>query len=162
MTISSIIRVATKVDDMTADSPHIQRLKQAGYRLTQARLTVLEVLESEHGHITSAAVLGKVEGINPAIGRASVFRTLDLFTQLGIIRPTYIDTSLTPTYVLMHGGHHHHVICTVCKRFYEFDDCGLEALTRNLEETLDMRISGHLLEFYGLCAACQKRSAAPA
>ena len=144
---------------MISDSPHIQRLKQAGYRLTQARLTVLDVLESEHGHITSADVLEKVEGINKAIGRASVFRTLDLFTQLGIIRPTYIDTSLTPTYVMMHGGHHHHVICTECKRFFEFDDCGMEALTRNLEETLDMRISGHLLEFYGICAACQTQSA---
>ena len=68
---------------MTTDSPHIQRLKQSGYRLTQARLTVLAVLEAEHGHITSADVLEKVEGINPAIGRASVFRTLDLFTQPG-------------------------------------------------------------------------------
>lgn len=139
---------------MTADSPHIQRLKQAGYRLTQARLTVLAALEAEHGHITSADVLARVERINPAIGRASVFRALDLFTKLGITRPTYIDTSLTPTYVLMRDGHHHHVICNACKRFFEFDDCGLEALTRNLEATLDMRISGHLLEFYGICSAC--------
>jgi len=144
---------------MTAVNPHIQRLKQAGYRLTRARLTVLDVLESEHGHITSADVLERVENINPAIGRASVFRTLDLFTQLGIIRPTYIDTSLTPTYVMMHGGHHHHVICTACKRFFEFDDCGMEALTRNLEETLDIRISGHLLEFYGVCADCLEPAA---
>jgi len=140
---------------MSADSPHIQRLKQAGCRLTQARLTVLAVLEAERGHITSADVLAKVERVNPVIGRASVFRTLDLFTQLGIIRPTYIDTSLTPTYVMMRDGHHHHVICTACKRFFEFDDCGMEALTRSLEETLDIRISGHLLEFYGLCAACK-------
>lgn len=143
---------------MTAGSPHIQRLKSAGCRLTQARLTVLAVLEAEHGHITSADVLEKVERRNPAIGRASVFRTLDLFTQLGIIRPTYIDTSLTPTYVLMRDGHHHHVICSGCKRFFEFDDCSLEALTRNLEQTLDIRISGHLLEFYGICAACQERA----
>ena len=148
---------------MIQQSPHIQRLKQAGYRLTQARLTVLDVLEAEHGHITSADVLAKVEGINPSIGRASVFRTLDLFTQLGIIRPTYIDTSLTRTYVMMHGGHHHHVICTHCKRFFEFEDCGLESLTRNLEETLEIQISGHLLEFYGVCAACRNHSsAAPA
>ncbi len=139
---------------MIADSPHIQRLKQAGYRLTQARLTVLAVLEAEHGHITSAAVLEKVEKINPAIGRASVFRTLDLFTQLGIIRPTYVDTSLTPTYVMMRDGHHHHVICTDCKRFFEFDDGDMEALTQSLEKTLDVRISGHLLEFYGVCADC--------
>ena len=136
-------------------SHHVQILKRAGYRVTQARLTVLDVLESEHGHITSADVLSKVEGIDPSIGRASVFRTLDLFTQLGIVRPTYIDTSLTPTYVMMHGGHHHHVICTACKRFFEFDDCGLEALTQNLQDTLGIRISGHLLEFYGVCATCR-------
>ncbi len=141
---------------MSAESPHIQRVKQAGFRLTKARLTVLAVLEAAHGHITSADALARVEAIDPAIGRASVFRALDLFTRLGIIRPTYIDTSLTPTYVLLHGGHHHHVICSECKRFFEFDDCGLEALARNLEATLDMRISGHLLEFYGVCAPCQR------
>lgn len=144
---------------MPQPSPHIKSLKSAGYRLTQARLTVLDVLEAEHGHITSADVLEKVERINPAIGRASVFRTLELFTQLGIIRPTYINTSLTPTYVMMHGGHHHHVICTECKRFFEFDDCGLEALTRNLQDTLGFQISGHLLEFYGVCATCQNQAA---
>ena len=140
---------------MQHDSPYIQSLKQAGYRLTQARLTVLGVLESEHGHITSADVLAKVERINPAIGRASVFRTLELFTQLGFIRPTYIDTSHTPTYVLMDGGHHHHVICTECKRFFELDDCGLDAMTRNLQRELDIEISGRLLEFYGVCADCR-------
>ncbi len=138
---------------MTAASPHIQSLKRAGYRLTQARLTVLRVLEDERGHITSADVLAQVERVNPAIGRASVFRTLELFTQLGIIRPTYIS-SVTPTYVLMRDGHHHHVVCTACKRFFEFDDCGLEALTNNLQATLGVSISGHLLEFYGICADC--------
>ena len=141
---------------MSESNPYIESLKRAGYRLTQARLTVLGVLEAERGHITSADVLAKVERINPSIGRASVFRTLDLFTQLGLIRPTYVDTSLTPTYVMMHDGHHHHVICSGCKRFFEFDDCGLEALTRNLEQTLDLQISGHLLEFYGICAACRQ------
>lgn len=139
---------------MSAQNPYIQRLKHAGFRLTQARLTVLSVLEAEHRHITSAEVLDKVARINPAIGRASVFRTLGLFTQLGIIRPTYIDTSSSPTFVLMHGGHHHHVICTDCNRVFEFDDCGLDALTDNLEATLSVQISGHLLEFYGRCQDC--------
>lgn len=139
---------------MSEQSPYLQRLRKAGYKLTQARMTVLGVLEAEHGHITSSDILDKVEEVNSSIGRASVFRTLDLFTQLGIIRPTYIDTSLTPTYVMMHEGHHHHVICTNCNRVIEFDNCGLEALTRTLEEKLNVTISGHLLEFYGLCASC--------
>ncbi len=140
-------------------NPYIKRLKQAGYKLTNARQTVLDVLEADHGHITSSDVLEQVEKINPSIGRASVFRTLDLFTQLGIIRPTYIDTSLTPTYVMMHEGHHHHVICTRCNRVIEFDNCGLEQLSKTLEEKLNIKINGHLLEFYGLCDQCTDESA---
>ena len=139
---------------MRQNKVYIESLRKAGYRLTQARLTVLEVLEKEHGHITSADVLERVERINPAIGRASVFRTLELFTQLGFIRPTYIHTSSTPTYVMMHGGRHHHVICTECKSFFELDDYGLEVMTRDVQRELDIQISGHLLEFFGVCADC--------
>lgn len=139
---------------MDTQNPHIKRLKKSGYKITQARMTVLDVLETDHGHITSADVLEKVEAINPSIGRASVFRALDLFTQLGIIRPTYIDTSLTPTYVMMHEGHHHHVICTNCNRVIEFDNCGLEQLAKTLEDKLNVKINGHLLEFYGVCDEC--------
>ena len=123
-------------------------------------MAVLAALESEPGHVTSADVLARVKRINPAVGRASVFRTLELFTQLGIIRPTYSGTRMTPTYVMMHDGHHHHVICTACKRFFEFDDCGLGALTQNLQQTLGVQISSHLLEFYGVCAPCQQADAA--
>ncbi len=78
-----------------------QRLRDAGYKLTTARLTVLGVLEAGGGHMTSAEVLEKVDTVAPEIGRASVFRALDLFTRLSIIRPTYIGGSVAPTYVLM-------------------------------------------------------------
>ena len=87
-------------------------------------------------------------------GRASVFRALDLFTRLSLVRPTYIDSSVTPTYVLMPDGHHHHIICTNCNRVIEFDECGLEAIAAELERRLGVRLTGHLLEFYGLCDQC--------
>ncbi len=133
----------------------IQRLRDAGYKLTNARLTVLRVLEDAGGHMTSAQVLDAVNAHDARIGRASVFRALDLLTTLTIIRPTYIDSSMTPTYVLMPEGHHHHVICTSCHRVFEFDDCGLNDLAQRLEAEHHLKITGHLLEFYGLCAACR-------
>lgn len=132
-----------------------QRLRDAGYKLTTARLTILNVLEDGGGHMTSAEVLEKVDLVAPEIGRASVFRALDLFTRLSIIRPTYINDSSTPTYVLMPGGHHHHIICTNCDRIIEFDNCHLEGIERELERQFNVKITGHLLEFYGLCANCQ-------
>ncbi|MCY4021707.1 MAG: Fur family transcriptional regulator [Chloroflexi bacterium] len=133
---------------------YIDRLRQAGYRLTEARLTVLRVLVEERKHLTSGDVLQRVNQINPAVGRASVFRALDLFTRLGIVRPIFLKSSLTPSYVMLYNDHHHHVICTNCDRYFDFLDCGLENLTAELQETLDFKISGHLLEFYGICSAC--------
>ena len=135
-------------------SPRAQRLRDTGYKLTNARLTVLNVLESHDGHMTSTQVLDEVDKIDPEIGRASVFRALDLFTRLSIIRPTYIDSSTTPTYVMLPGGHHHHIICTNCNRVIEFEDCHLGQLEAELERQLNVRLTGHLLEFYGLCDRC--------
>jgi Fur family ferric uptake transcriptional regulator len=131
-----------------------QRLRDAGHKLTHARLTVLSVLEESGGHVTSAEVLEQVNQRDASIGRASVFRTLDLLTALSIIRPTFIHTSLTPTYVLLPDGHHHHIICTNCNRVIEFEDCGLDAVAAELERRLHVKLSGHLLEFYGLCDRC--------
>lgn len=136
-------------------SPRAQRLRDAGHKLTQARLTVLQVLEDSGGHITSAEVLTRVSALDASIGRASVFRTLDLFTTLLIIRPTYIDSSMTPTYVLMPEGHHHHVVCVKCSRVIEFDDCCLSEMAAELEARLHVKLTGHLVEFYGLCDNCQ-------
>lgn len=138
-----------------SESLRIQKLRSSGFKLTNARLTVLKVIEEHGGHLTSADVLEAVSERDTSIGRASVFRTLDLFTRLAIIRPTYIDSSTTPTYVLMPGGHHHHIICTRCNRVIEFEDCGLANLTHQLEGEFSITITGHLLEFYGLCADCQ-------
>jgi len=135
-------------------SPRAQRLRDSGYKLTHARLTVLHVLENHGGHMTSTELLDGVTQIDSSIGRASVFRCLDLFTRLSIVRPTYIDSSVTPTYVLLPDGHHHHVICTNCSRVIEFEDCDLSSLASELERRLDVHLTGHLLEFYGLCSTC--------
>lgn len=137
------------------ETPYATRLKKAGYKLTNARLTVLDVIAESDGHITSSEVLDAVAVRDDSIGRASVFRTLDLLTRLGIVRPTFIDSSMTPSYVLMEGGHHHHIICTTCNRVIEFEDCGLEKLSQHLAEKHNLRITGHMLEFFAECKTCQ-------
>jgi Fur family ferric uptake transcriptional regulator len=135
-------------------SPRATKLRDTGHKLTNARLTVLDVLEKSGGHITSAEVLEQVSDADSSIGRASVFRALDLFTSLSIIRPTYIHSSLTPTYVLLPDGHHHHIICTNCNRVIEFEECALGGIESALEKRLGVKLTGHLLEFYGLCDKC--------
>lgn len=144
-------------------SPNAQTLRNAGYKLTSPRLTILSLLEESGGHITSAELLALVEQHDPSIGRASVFRTLDLMTRLGIIWAS-VQGGSTIHYVLMHGGHHHHIICTNCKKLIEFENCRLGTLIASLEAEYGVQVEGHLLELYGLCKDCQdiRQSTSPA
>ena len=134
---------------------YLERLRDEGYRLTEARRAVLETIFAEDGdHLCSASILERVQGGWPRVGRASVFRTLDLFTRLAFIRPTYLHGNQTPVYVRLDGGHHHHIICINCQRVFEFEDCDLEDLTQQLEQEFSAQIRGHLLEFFALCDHC--------
>jgi len=136
-------------------SPLARRIRDGGYKLTNARLIVLQVIEESHGHITSADIVERVAELDESIGRASVFRTLDMLTRLNIVRPSYIEGSQSPQYVLLHEGHHHHIVCTNCHQTIEFHDCGLDKMTLALQQQYNVEITGHLLEFYGLCENCK-------
>lgn len=127
-------------------------LKEHGYKLTTPRITLLDILQENGGHLTSTDLLRIVEERDPSIGRASVFRTLDLFARLGMVASTVRGASIS--YVLMFGGHHHHMICTRCQKLIEFEDCRLGYLTALLNEEYGFRHEGHLLEIYGVCREC--------
>src|SRR5947209_12671303 len=141
-------------------SRSVQALHDAGYKLTAPRLTILELLEQSGGHITSAELLGLVEQRDPSIGRASVFRTLDLMIKLGIVW-TSVQGGSTVHYMLMPGGHHHHIVCTNCNKLIEFGDCRLDTLITQVEQKYGVQVEGHLLELYGRCKECQEESPAP-
>ncbi|MCY3836132.1 MAG: Fur family transcriptional regulator [Anaerolineaceae bacterium] len=131
------------------------RLRAEGYRITPARRAVLATILAEDGdHLSSAAILQRVQERAPTVGRASVFRALELFTRLAFIRPSYLHQNQTPVYVRLDGGHHHHVVCIQCRRVFEFEECDLEGLTEQLERQFRAEIRGHLLEFYALCEHC--------
>ena len=133
----------------------VQALQDSGYKLTGPRLTILQLLEESGGHITSAELLTLVEARNPSIGRASVFRTLDLMTKLGILW-TSVQGGSTIHYMLMPGGHHHHIVCTRCHKLIEFNDCRLSTLIASVEKEYGVQVEGHLLELFGLCPDCRE------
>ena len=132
----------------------LNRVAGAGYKLTDARQTVLQALCDLPGHSTSAEILAKVNALDPSIGRASVFRVLDLLCTLAIIRPTYVSAS-TPEYVLMpENGHHAHIICPGCHKVTELDDCPFDEQLQEIADMHGIQLTGHILELFGYCPAC--------
>jgi Fur family transcriptional regulator, ferric uptake regulator len=127
-------------------------VQSAGFKLTPPRQAVLEALESGDGHMTPAEVLERAQAIYPGLGRATVYRTLELLTSLGVVRPIFLgERGVCLT--LAEGGHHH-LVCSDCGAVIEFDECTVGELEQELTERLNFQIRGHLLEFYGLCEQC--------
>ncbi len=125
-----------------------------GYRLTPARQAIIETLIDSHGHITADDLAALVRETAPQVGRMTVYRTLDLLCDLGLIRPVFLGTGAAH-YVLLDGGSHHHLICNQCQRVIDFDRCGASDLAQALGRQFNFRVQSHLLEVYGLCEACR-------
>ena len=130
-----------------------ERMQLAGYKLTPPRLAVLQVLDETDEHISRAQILERVQAVQPAIGRATVYRTLELLIRLGVVRPIYLGEQ-NVCFTRADRGHHH-LICSECGQVVEFVECTVGQLQETLAQRLNFDIRGHLLEFYGLCERCQ-------
>ena len=129
-------------------------VSEKGYRLTDARREVIRALNDAHGHISADELYTLLQTNGSKVGRMTVFRTLDLLAEVGVIRPTYLGNGAAH-YVLLHDGHHHHLVCTSCDKTIEFDDCTISDLAQQLSDRHDFSVAGHLIEIYGVCADCR-------
>ena len=130
-----------------------QQLKKAGYKLTPARLAIAEVLETSPEHLSHEEILEEGKKLYPKLSRATVYRTLEILVELCLVRPIYLNDP-TQRFVSAAGGHHH-LVCSNCGQTFEFDYCTVQQLAQELAERFNFQIQNHLLEFQGLCNACQ-------
>lgn len=131
----------------------IEHLRAAGYRNTPARRAVLKALIDGPSHMTAPDVVAAVDETSPSVGRASIYRTLDLLTKLGLLQSSTLGGTET-TYMLAPSGHHHHAICLECRETIEIDECVMGEMEGLLHERTGFEVRGHLLEIYGLCPRC--------
>jgi Fur family ferric uptake transcriptional regulator len=135
------------------------RLEGEGYRLTGPRRVVLEEVVGREAPVTSAELWEAIQDSAPGIGRATVFRTLDLLSKLGVVQRIHSDPDGGRCHAYLACGdyHHHHLICTSCGRVTEFhEDKALDALVREVERHTDFKVEGHRLELVGLCPECRE------
>ena len=130
-------------------------LRQHGYKLTPQRRVVTRTIISSDDHLTPAAIYEKVRHDHPSIGLVTIYRTLDILAKLGLICELHAGNSCR-SYTISALGHHHHLICSNCGTVVDFPGFELGEVEQNLSQETGFRIDGHLLEFIGLCQACQK------
>jgi Fur family ferric uptake transcriptional regulator len=136
----------------------LDRLGDKGYRLTGPRRTVLEEVVGRSTPFTSAELLEAVRRSHPGIGRATVFRTLDLLGKMGVVQRIHRDADGGRCHAYLACGehHHHHLICNSCGSVTDFhEDEALDSLVHHIEKLTNFEIEGHRLELVGRCPTCR-------
>jgi Fur family transcriptional regulator, ferric uptake regulator len=131
-------------------------LQQRGYRLTNPRRVIVEtVLAFDHA-FSAEDTVRKVDSVDPSVGRATVFRTLDVLTQLGVLDRLHSPDGCH-SYVQGMGrdAHYHHLVCSSCGTVVPFEGCNIEDMLEELQRNTNFAISNHMLEVFGLCENCQ-------
>jgi Fur family ferric uptake transcriptional regulator len=128
-------------------------LKQAGYRLTKPRRAVAHALLSAQTPLSIEEIHSRLG--NRSINRVSIYRTIQLLCDLGIVRRLQFHEGFA-RYELADpfGSHHHHFVCDLCGRVEDIDACPLAATEQAIIRRTRSRITSHSLEFYGVCEAC--------
>lgn len=136
-----------------------QQLQAQGYKLTpQREATVRVLLENEEDHLSAEDVFMLVKDKAPEIGLATVYRTLELLSDLHVVEKMNFGDGVA-RYDLRNDSnnhHHHHLICVQCGSVDEIFEDWLGPLEQRLEKEFNFSVVDHRLDFQGICHRCNE------
>ena len=136
-------------------------LKSKGYKLTPQRRAIVDtIIENEGKHLTAEEIYEQVKKNCPEIGLATVYRTILLLEDIGVISKLILNDGCS-RYELVHRNErhrHHHLICNICNGVIEVEDDLLEELEDGIEKKYKFKILDHALKFFGICENCQNKN----
>lgn len=137
--------------------------KECGFKWTQTRQAIIEILSSKGGHLSAEEIFLDVKKILPGIGLATVYRNLEILKELGIVREfDFKDGRARYEFVAdKEGVEHYHLICRICGKIIDYEITPeeeadpLEELKKNLKEKFNFSIERWDIQFFGLCEKCK-------
>jgi Fur family ferric uptake transcriptional regulator len=130
-----------------------RELRARGHRLTPRRLVVVSVLAASNGHVTGDEVLLKVRTLHPSTNKTTVYRTLELLSDLGFVAVTDLGSGRLEYELL--GKPHHHLVCEKCGSRVEVEDDLLQPLRASLMERYGYTTILDHFALFGVCPGCR-------
>ena len=134
------------------------KLSERGYKMTPQRKEILQIFVEHPEHLSAEDVYGFLREKESEIGLATVYRALDLLSELGILVQVDFGDGCA-RYELNTADpnvhHHHHLICVKCKKVIEFEEDLLDELETTISAKSGFQILNHEVKFLGYCKDCQ-------
>lgn len=147
---------------MTRDQSCLKQiLKDHGLKVTNQRIAVLNVFREHMGaHLSVEEIYDFVRKENPEIGLATVYRTVQLLSELELIDKVNLDDGYVRYEIGAMDGetshHHHHLICLSCGNVSAFGEDMLDSLEERISRTQGFRVVNHEVKLFGYCENCRE------
>lgn len=126
-------------------------LKENQLRFTNERLILLEEIYRFPSHFDAEQLFIHMRRQQHRISRATVYRTLDLFSQIGILKKENLGNDYASYELALNAPHHDHLICVVCGKVVEFSDSVIEKRQQEICKNNNMLMIRHQLQIFGRC-----------
>lgn len=148
-------RESAKITSMRKRTRDIQKaLSESGYRITQPRRAVIEAIVRARHSLSPEEILARARKIEPSVGLATVYRTLDVLHAEGYLERVRIGNK-GYTLACEERSLHFHLVCERCRAVIELQsDCFADALLAQLRAA-GFQSRKNAVEIVGLCARCQ-------
>ena len=141
-------------------------LAQKNLRVTAQRQAIIDATFSTQQHFTAEQLLAWARRRDKSVSRATVYRTLPLLTESGLVREMDFGKDYKfydPNYA--EHPHHNHIICQDCDKIVEFESEKIEQLENEISHRLGFSVKTHRLQITAACeelkrlGACRKKGA---
>ena len=136
-----------------SSSPWFEKLQVHGYRLTESRRAVVEVIANSDRVLTATEVFDRAREKCASLGLVTVYRTIAKLEELALVDRVH-QPGDCHAYVAAVPGHQHLLICQNCGRATYFEGDSLEALMLRVAADSGYHVRDHWLQLFGLCGAC--------
>ncbi len=138
-----------------ADGLFGEFLARRGMRYTKERRLILKAVMSRHDHFEPEDILVSLHAKGERVSTASVYRTLPLLIESGIVAKNPCDRMGARLEHVLGHDHHDHLVCVSCGKIVEFHNPEIEDLQEKVADDHGFKVEGHRLVISGYCSECR-------
>ena len=138
---------------MAIDNQPADLIRSAGRKVTNARLTVAEVLRGNDTHMTAPEVLDNVEGAGVHVDKSTVYRVLADLRDLGLVAESRFGAG-EANYEWIADSNHHHLFCSDCRRTFSLDEDLVDRITKEVYDKYGFSADLSHTVLAGTCRRC--------
>jgi len=142
------------------DAIIIKALREKGYKATPQRIAIGRFFMRTRGHPTVQKVYGEVKRVHPTVSLATVYKTIQILKEAGLIQElslpqgqTRYDSDMKP---------HINLICLKCGEIKDIEETGISGLIARVSEAEKFSATGQRFDIYGICRSCNAKGRSPA